>query len=124
MINYNYNKTRIAGILLILLFLYMYIDMSLICFAEDGMGRTKTYEELQQELEDLKKAQLVEVGFRTIDIIFGWNNVFYAVVDFCDQIINVLDNYYLWKPIKWGMYIYVGLIVVSIIANIAGIPIN
>jgi len=69
------------------------ITIDVVAFAEEPR---KSYEELQQELSFYKKATMVEAGFRTIDIIFGWNNVFSNVGHFFDNIITVLDSYYLW----------------------------
>jgi len=68
----------------------------------------KSYEEIEKELLYYKNAQMLEAGFRTVDIIFGWNNVFSQVGHFCDSIINVLDNYYLWTPIKYSVILIVG----------------
>ena len=95
------------------------ITIDVVAFAEEPR---KSYEELQQELSFYKKATMVEAGFRTIDIIFGWNNVFSNVGHFFDNIITVLDSYYLWTPIKYITIFSIGFIVAcGVINNILGI---
>ena len=86
-------------------------------FAEEFTNK-KSYEQIEKELQVYKNIHMVEAGFRTIDIIFGWNNVFASVGHFCDNIINVLDSYYLWTPLKWtvivGVSIYIGMAIVLV----------
>lgn len=100
----------ICGIILY----HMLDSVLIISYAEDYVQNTqkKTYEELQAELQAYKNIHMLEAGFRTIDIIFGWNNVFSSVGSFCDSIINILENNYLWTPLKWtviiGTCMYIG----------------
>jgi hypothetical protein len=63
---------------------------------------------------------MLEAGFRTVDIIFGWNNVFTSVGHFCDNIINVLDSYYLWTPLKYTTVLVLGIVLGSILVHLSG----
>ena len=112
-------KSKIILVLLGIMFGLWICDMlNGNVFAEDFTNK-KSYEELEKELQIYKNIHVVEAGFRTIDIIFGWNNVFTSVGHFCDNIINVLDSYYLWTPLKWtvimGIGVYIGMMIVLVV---------
>jgi len=58
----------LGGFVLLLYYVTDIITFDVV-FAEDN--NKKSYEQLQQELNMYKNKEMLEIGFRTIDIIFG-----------------------------------------------------
>ena len=105
----------IVGFLLICL--NDFCDINILSYAEEYREQENVLA-LKQELERYKRAQKVELGFRTIDIIFGWNNIFKVAYNLFDSITEMLDEYYLWKPIKYGTLIFLSFVFIGISMNI------